>query len=235
MQYAEYINEVKKRIDTLQKEGNLEKWILQYAREVSLDNRKWFLEKLVYQEQDDAAVLEDFNAFIRDIEDDTYYMKVDFEAYHSWYDNDYTYIDVFAIGSRLEEYYRIAEEKVDEGELDIAHKILQGLNQISVDVSDDDDDDSYDYIEYPDLSLYDLCLEDLCSIPYEEFCSLTLYVIYQLNSIEQRAERIVDCMLKNKYKPKLLNDLFDVVNIGRDEKNAFLDDMKVYLCHEPVS
>lgn len=64
MQYPEHINEVKKRIETLRKEGNLENWILQYAREISSDSRELFLWKLGYHEQDDTDVLSEFNAFI---------------------------------------------------------------------------------------------------------------------------------------------------------------------------
>ncbi len=227
MQYPEYIEEVKKRIQTLQKEGNLEKWIMQYARQISLEDRELFLQKLVYREKDDQAVLEDFNAFIHEIEEDIYYFEVDFQAYNSWYDDDDTYIDLFAIGPALEKYYRLAEEYVSEGKLEFADEILQKLNEITIGAGDD----AYSIADYDRLSIYLLCIYHLCSIPYDDFCDLTLYVSYLANDEKSRLYKVAHDFVAFAYSDKTLIHLFEKTKMTDAEKNAFLKEMINFYKH----
>lgn len=230
MQYPEYINEVKKRIETLRKEGNLENWILQYAREISSDSRELFLWKLVYHEQDDTDILSEFNAFIREIEEDSYYMEIDFEAYHSWFDDDDTYIDIFSIGPRLEEYYRIAEQFVSEGKLEYANEILQKMNALSIGAGEDKGDiDDYDR-----LSLYFLCINQLCPIPYGEFSDLTVYVSYMVSEEDKRPQKVAHDLVSYEYSDEPLMHLFEKTGMSDAEKNTFLDGMIAYLGQSSV-
>ena len=230
MQYPEYISEVKKRVETLRKDGNLENWVLQYAREISLDNRELFLGSLVYHEQNDTEVLSEFNAFIREIEDDTYYMEVDFEVYHSWYDDEDTYIDIFSIGPTLEKYYRIAEEYVSEGKLKIAYEILQKLNTVSIGAGED----RTSVNDYERLSLYYHCTYHLCSIPYDAFCDLTIYVSYMVSEEELRPQKVAHDLVAYEYSDEPLMHLFEKTGMSDAEKNTFLEGMIAYLGQSSV-
>ena len=230
MRYPEYVSEVKKRIDTLRKDGNLEKWILQFASEVSLESREWFLQNLVYQNTDDETVLEEFNEFIRRIEEDEYYLEVDFQAYHSWYDDEDTYIDMFDIGPKSEKYYKLAEEYVSEGKLEIADEILQKLNLLSIGAGEDRSDVN----AYERLSLHYLCLCHLCSIPYNDFADLTLYVSYMVSDEELRPQKVAYVLEKFAYGEEPLMHLFEKTGMTDVEKRAFLDGMITYLSQTVV-
>lgn len=224
MDYLEYINTVKKKINVLKEEDHLADWILSLARQVSKDKRGEFLDGLDYVQEDADKTIQDFHDFIQKIEDGKWYIQFE-NKNKSVQNNHYIYDDIFNIGKQLDKYYSIAEICTYEGKPEIAEVILQSMNQLRIKTVDKDVNRSYSYIR---LSVYDLYIHGQLSVPYKDFCILTLYVTYLVSPEESRAERIVDVIRNNHYNNTLLVNLFEKLHITSEEKNAFLDKMINY-------
>ena len=224
MDYLEYINTVKKKINVLKEEDHLADWIPSLARQVSKDKRGEFLDGLDYVQEDADKTIQDFHDFIQKIEDGKWYIQFE-NKNKSVQNNHYIYDDIFNIGKQLDKYYSIAEICTYEGKPEIAEVILQSMNQLRIKTVDKDVNRSYSYIR---LSVYDLYIHGQLSVPYKDFCILTLYVTYLVSPEESRAERIVDVIRNNHYNNTLLVNLFEKLHITSEEKNAFLDKMINY-------
>lgn len=177
MEYKDYINKVKQRLNTMSEEEK-NQWIYQYARVLDKSQREKMLESLNFEHSQIINFHEkDFQQFINDVRDGELTIPATEEDdYYYGYDSEYItyYTKECDLLSQLNDYVQDAFLYINNCQYQQGFNILQKLQDLEYEAV-------YDYGDMYELSFTELFENNLMDVSLERYSLYYLYAAFQLH------------------------------------------------------